>query len=163
MNVRAAPEGSLSLDAPAGKKQWDATFGYRVLCRTGDDVPVLDDVLYQYAARPLETVTSVRHVDIDDPRAEITGARVLSLEDVRGGEVNRDVSGVRVEMRCPDDGLSEDFSELLTTMTVGPQGGAIESSEIAYHVGEEKYRLRVDWAFAACGVEIPGCGRPKVR
>jgi len=55
-------------------------------------------------------------------------------------------------MLCSDD-PSVPFTELITTMKVGPEGGWVRSIDIDYIHDGTNHTLRTEWQYIACGTE----------
>lgn len=54
--------------------------------------------------------------------------------------------------------------EVLTVVTVGPEGGLARRTHLDYHVGEDEYSISWKWKVGLCGTAVPAgndCGKPK--
>lgn len=73
-----------------------------------------------------------------------------------GGEF-REFEPMMIDQQCSDD-PSVPFTELITAMKVGPEGGWVTSIDIDYTHGGSDYTLRTEWQYVACGNETERTG-----
>ena len=158
-------KGGQSLNAP-DRTPWHATYGSLVLCSQVGEPITLDGVRYDIRAQPLSIEPELRIVPTSSttPPAS-TWAPVtarLGLPDAFDsdprhlqGTLSADIAGHEIAGKCNANPLGT-YTELLTVMTVGTQGGWVDGIAIDYEAAGQQYTLDVDWAYIACGSKTRG-------
>ncbi len=169
---------------PAVKKGQDTktwTFGTELCSEDPDAEIVIDAVRYDTvpelpAWRPDEELPSIgaRIRTILPPEK---GEKVVfPIGSSRGGpdRLRGDVSDLGEELShgvTPCEQYDEDSGgprswqvvEVLTVLTVGPEGGLARRTHLDYHVGDDEYTISWSWKVGLCGTAVPAgndCGRP---
>lgn len=155
--------GGNSLDQPPAATRWDATFGSLLLCT---DQPVtLSGVEPRYRTGRPEAITfHVRTVPAGPARTgppidwAPVAARAAPLDtllrrQVKAADVT-DVPGTTVDQACDASGADAPYTEILTSMTVGPGGAWIDGLNVTYQADGDEYVLPVNWNYVACGTAI---------
>lgn len=154
--------GGVSLDARK-HTPWYGTFGSLLLCTKGGARVDIRSIDYHYALAPVRTRALIR--EVPDPSARAgrpirwapIGSYRQSVKDIRGQEMLstsiEPASGAAFATPC-SNGFDGPFTELLTEMEVGTDGGWIDGITINYTSGGSNYDVSVDYNYSACGRAI---------
>jgi hypothetical protein len=155
---------------------WFGTFGGVVLCTPHrDETARIERVRYRIKVKPLTITPVLRTVSATAPkgvdpmtRTPVSGllGRPRNLMDPMrrlDGELAPVTEGT--EIRSPCTKGAEGFTELLTVVKFGDNGGWLENVLVDYTVDGDPYTLKVDWEYLGCGkaIEDPDMCPPGYR
>lgn len=163
----AGSAGTLTVHPQRAAGQWSMTFGFFNLCTHDGARADLEDVTWKASGPEVEVTPYVRVIpDGPDREPGLEYAPLNergtpdSLREWVGGTFDPDISQHTVTTPCdPPADPEGPRNDLAMVVTAGGGGAKVRNFWVTYKVGEESYRLSVDYALIMCGTRVqdPTC------